>query len=106
VRKAGDIDAVRAALAMRAALADYNRELEREGLPTLKIGVGVHRGSGLAGLIGSRERMAWALGAESIDEVVARIEEVIKMAPVVRACRRASATTNAWFDEPYAAAVT
>ena len=30
---------------------------------------------------GSEQRMAWALGAESIDEVVARIEDVIKMAP-------------------------
>jgi 4-hydroxy-3-polyprenylbenzoate decarboxylase len=30
---------------------------------------------------GSERRMAWALGADTIDEVVARIEEVIKLAP-------------------------
>lgn len=30
---------------------------------------------------GSKQRMAWALGAESMDEVVGRIEELIKMAP-------------------------
>jgi 4-hydroxy-3-polyprenylbenzoate decarboxylase len=30
---------------------------------------------------GSEERMAWALGAESIDEVVARLEDLMKVAP-------------------------
>jgi len=39
-------DAVHAALAMREALADYNRELEAGGLPTLAIGIGLHRGIG------------------------------------------------------------
>ncbi len=30
---------------------------------------------------GSEQRMAWALGAESIDEVVGRVEELFKLAP-------------------------
>jgi adenylate cyclase len=51
-------DAVRAALAMRAAMCEYNAELAREGLPPLAVGIGIHRGPGLAGLVGSRERMA------------------------------------------------
>jgi len=30
---------------------------------------------------GSERRMAWALGAEHIEEVIARIESLVKMAP-------------------------
>jgi adenylate cyclase len=71
-------DAVRAALAMRAALADYNRELEREGLPTLKIGVGVHRGSGLAGLIGSRERMEYGFVGRTVN-LAARVQALTRV---------------------------
>ena len=41
-------DAVRAALAMRTAIREYNAELAREGLPPLAVGVGIHRGPGLA----------------------------------------------------------
>ena len=37
-------DAVQTALALREAVADYNRELAAEDLPPLAIGVGVHRG--------------------------------------------------------------
>jgi hypothetical protein len=35
---------VRAALAMRAAIREYNVELEREGLPLLALGIGIDRG--------------------------------------------------------------
>ena len=35
-------DCVQAALAMRAALSEYDRELTREGLPTLAFGIGLH----------------------------------------------------------------
>jgi len=66
-------DAVRAALAMRAALADYNRELEAKGLPTLAVGVGLHRGSGVAALVGSRERKEFTLVGRTIN-VAARVQ--------------------------------
>jgi adenylate cyclase len=36
-------DAVRAALAMRAAIREYNVELEHEGLPPISIGIGIDR---------------------------------------------------------------
>ncbi|HYV56177.1 MAG TPA: adenylate/guanylate cyclase domain-containing protein, partial [Candidatus Nitrosopolaris sp.] len=45
-------DAAHAALAMRSALADYNAALVGEGLPPLAVGVGIHRGSVVAGVIG------------------------------------------------------
>jgi class 3 adenylate cyclase len=54
-------DAVRTALALREALATYSRDLAGEGLPPLSLGVGIHRGPGVAGLVGSREKMEFTL---------------------------------------------
>jgi len=73
-------DAVRAALAMRAALAAYNRELAREGLPTLRIGIGLHRGEGVAGLVGSRDLMEFAFVGRTVN-VAARVEELTRQYP-------------------------
>ena len=70
-------DAVHAALAMRAAMADYNRELAREGLPLLKVGIGIHRGSGLAGLIGSRERMEYGFVGRTVN-LAARVQALTR----------------------------
>ncbi|HKY92406.1 MAG TPA: adenylate/guanylate cyclase domain-containing protein [Nevskiaceae bacterium] len=53
-------DAVRAALAIRAAVVDYSRQLQSEGLPAVSIGVGLHRGPGVSGLVGSRDRREYA----------------------------------------------
>jgi adenylate cyclase len=66
-------DALHAALAMRAALADYNRELAAQALPPLAIGIGVHRGVGVAGLVGSRERTEFAV-VGGIVNVAARVQ--------------------------------
>jgi len=66
-------DAVRAALAMRAAMADYNRELTQEGLPALRVGIGIHRGNGLVGLIGSRERMEYGFVGRTVN-LAARVQ--------------------------------
>jgi len=54
-------DAVRAALAMREALARYNDELRAEGLPPLAVGIGIERGPVIAGLIGSRDLMEFTV---------------------------------------------
>jgi class 3 adenylate cyclase len=70
-------DAVRAALAMRAAIADYNRELAGEGLPALGIGIGIHRGNGLAGLIGSRERLEYAFVGRTVN-LAARVQALTR----------------------------
>lgn len=70
-------DAVRAALAMRAAMADYNRELAQEGLPALSVGIGIHRGSGLAGLIGSRERMEYGFVGRTVN-LAARVQTLTR----------------------------
>jgi class 3 adenylate cyclase len=71
-------DAVSAALAMRAAMADYNRELAAEGLPAVGVGIGVHRGPGLAGLIGSRERMEFGFVGRTVN-VAARVQGLTRV---------------------------
>lgn len=70
-------DAVRAALAMRAAIRDYSVELVREGLPPLAVGIGIHRGPGLAGLVGSRERMEYAFVGRTVN-LAARVQALTR----------------------------
>jgi adenylate cyclase len=65
-------DAVHTALAIREELEDYNRELDAEGLPSLAIGVGLHRGVGVAGLVGSRDLMQYAFVGRTVN-VAARV---------------------------------
>jgi class 3 adenylate cyclase len=71
-------DAVRAALAMRAAIRDYNAELEREGLPRIAIGVGIDRGVGLAGLMGARERREYAFIGRPVN-LAARVQALTRI---------------------------
>lgn len=70
-------DAVHAALAMRAAMREYNVELSREGLPPLAVGIGIHRGPGLAGLIGSRERMEYGFVGRTVN-LAARVQSLTR----------------------------
>ncbi|HSW15264.1 MAG TPA: adenylate/guanylate cyclase domain-containing protein [Solimonas sp.] len=66
-------DAVRAALQMRAALRAYSEELQREGLPPVAVGIGIHYGSGLAGLIGSRDRREYSVVGRTVN-LAARVQ--------------------------------
>jgi len=70
-------DAVCAALAMREAIRDYNKELARERMPPLAIGIGIHRGPGLAGLIGSRERMEYGFVGRTVN-LAARVQALTR----------------------------
>ncbi len=71
-------EAVRAALDMRAELEAYNRELAEEGLPLLSIGIGLHRGIGVAGLVGSRELMQYAFVGKTIN-IAARVQDLTRL---------------------------
>ena len=71
-------DAVRAALAMRAAIRDYNAELDREGLPPLAIGIGIHRGLGLAGLVGSNDRREFSFLGSAVN-LAARVQALTRV---------------------------
>jgi len=70
-------DAVHTALAMRHGLADYNQELAAEGLPSLAVGVGIHRGAGVAGLVGSRELMQFMFVGRIVN-LAARVQDLTR----------------------------
>lgn len=70
-------DALRAALAMRRALDGYNSELAAQGLPPLAIGIGLHRGIVLAGLVGSRERTEYACVGRTVN-LAARVQALTR----------------------------
>jgi class 3 adenylate cyclase len=71
-------DAVRAALSMREAIRAYNVELGHEGLPRLSIGVGIHRGSGVAGLVGSRQRREFSFLGSAVN-LAARVQSLTRV---------------------------
>jgi len=70
-------DALHAALAMREELAAYNNELEKDGLPTLAVGIGLHRGLGVAGLVGSRDLMQFTLIGRTVN-LAARVQTLTR----------------------------
>jgi len=70
-------DAVYAALAMRKALADYNRELVDRKLPELAIGIGLNRGTGVVGLVGSRDLKEFAFVGRAVNEA-ARVQDLTR----------------------------
>jgi class 3 adenylate cyclase len=71
-------DAVNAALAMQKSMREYNVELAREGLPALAVGIGIHRGPGLAGLVGSRQRMEYAFVGRTVN-LAARVQTLTRV---------------------------
>lgn len=70
-------DAVEAALGIRAALEVHNVELERTGLPPIAVGIGIHRGPGLAGLIGSRDRREYTVIGPTLN-LAARVQALTR----------------------------
>jgi class 3 adenylate cyclase len=70
-------DAVHAALAMRAALAAYNERLRARGLPVLSLGIGVHRGQVVAGVIGSAQLMEYTVIGANVN-LAARVESATR----------------------------
>jgi len=71
-------DAARAALAMRAALVEYNATTARSGLPPIAIGVGIHRGPVIAGVMGSRELMEYGVIGNTVN-VASRVERLTRV---------------------------
>jgi adenylate cyclase len=69
--------AVQAALEMRRRLTLLNQSLEKEGFKPLRHGIGIHTGAVLAGNIGSRERVSYALVGDTVNSA-SRISELTK----------------------------
>lgn len=70
-------DAAHAALAMRAALARYNDTLAAEGLPVLALGVGIHRGTVVAGVMGSTDLAEYGVVGAGVN-LAARVETLTR----------------------------
>jgi len=71
-------DAVHAALAMCAALDTYNQELLAKGRPALRVGIGIHRGPVVAGVIGSRELMEFTVIGHTVN-LASRVERLTRV---------------------------
>jgi adenylate cyclase len=69
--------AVRAALGIVARLEHLNVTLEQRGFPALSIGIGVHTGEVVAGLIGPDERVEYGVVGEAVN-LAARVESLTK----------------------------
>jgi adenylate cyclase len=71
-------DAVKAALAMREALAAYNKQLEGRGLAKLEFGVGIHTGEVVAGVMGSDRFMEFTVIGDPVN-IAARVEALTRV---------------------------
>ncbi|HEY2882911.1 MAG TPA: adenylate/guanylate cyclase domain-containing protein [Pirellulales bacterium] len=60
--------AIRAAMAMQAALSEVNQKRKARGEPVCEIGIGVHCGEVLHGFIGSEERMEFTLIGDAVNK--------------------------------------
>lgn len=71
-------DAVRAAIGLQRAVADYNDERAKDGFEPIGIGVGLHLADLMLGIIGSEDRMQGAVVADAVN-LAARIEGLNKL---------------------------
>ena len=71
-------DAVSAALAIQGALTAYNTELAARGLPPLRVGVGIHSGPAIAGLIGSHALLEFTVIGRTVN-LAARVERLTRV---------------------------
>ena len=69
--------AVQAALNMRLALKEFNKQQKKNGKPLLKIGIGIHTGKMVAGSVGSKDRMEFTVIGDTVN-TASRIEGLNK----------------------------
>lgn len=71
------LDAVKAALALRTALVETNAKRTAEGRPALKMGIGIHAGEVVIGLVGSKTRTEFTAMGDTVN-VASRLESMCK----------------------------
>ncbi len=70
--------ALQAAIAMQRPITEYNRQLLKDGLDPIMIGVGLHTGDLTLGIIGDTQRLQGAVISDAVD-LAARLQELCKV---------------------------
>ncbi|MGD1703545.1 adenylate/guanylate cyclase domain-containing protein [Dapis sp. BLCC M229] len=73
----GADDAVQAAIGKLQKLQEYNQTLEAENLPPIKVGIGIHLGYMMVGIVGEPNRMSGDALSDNVN-LTARLEALIK----------------------------
>ncbi len=71
-------DGVQAAIAMHAAVSEYNKYREKKGFKPIGIGVGLHSGDLMLGIIGHEERMQGTVVADAVN-LASRLEGLTRV---------------------------
>ena len=71
------LDAVKAALALRKAVAESNAQRKAAGQSVIRMGIGLHAGDVIAGVIGSRARAEFTVIGDAVN-VASRLESMTK----------------------------
>ena len=71
-------DGVQAAIAMHAAVSEYNKDREKKGFQPIGIGVGLHIGDLMLGIIGHEERMQGTVVADAVN-LASRLEGLTRV---------------------------
>lgn len=78
--QADAIAALSAAIEMHERLAALNLHLERQDLPTIDFGIGIHTGPLIGGTVGSRHRLNYSVFGDTVN-IAARLESMTKQLP-------------------------
>jgi two-component system, sensor histidine kinase LadS len=70
-------DALRAGIEMQQAITDYNEEREAKGETPIRVGVGLHTGSLMLGIIGDEERLESTVISDAVN-LASRVEKLNK----------------------------
>ena len=71
------LKAIAASLEMHHQLQQLNEHLKAQGKPLIKIGIGIHTGSVVAGTVGGAERLSYSVVGDTVN-VAARLEAMNK----------------------------
>jgi adenylate cyclase len=71
------LNAIKAALEMRARLTSINEDFRQRGLPEIRTGIGLHSGQVVAGNMGHTERMEYTVIGDAVN-LASRLEGMTK----------------------------